>query len=446
MQLSRESNLELKNLIYTAFQTIINSSDDMVFVKDANLVYVAASEGFAKMTGKKSAENIVGRTDFDIFEDADLAQRYVADDRKLFQGEKNLINYIEPIADDNGKARYGSTSKYILHDSNGEISGVLGITKDVTRDYLIRQHHQQELQYMFDLPQDIYAVSYIDIDDWRIISQRSRVLNGTKIPPCNTVDEFCEITVSSILDRENEAVQFYENFTQDKLKEFFESGKSRQTFTYKRRMAEGVSCWIISEARFWVDVDSGHLCVMLSARDVNEEKTAQQHLVEAARMDKMTMLLNRETTMNNICRILESEAESNHALFMIDVDNFKHLNDTLGHQAGDEFLIDLAMQIKKCFRESDVVGRIGGDEFFALMRNVPDRKTVENKAEDLLSAIQKLCKNYSDIPLSASIGISLYTANDRTLEELYGGADGALYEAKRKGKNQFVFDSVQKKS
>lgn len=161
----------------------------------------------------------------------------------------------------------------------------------------------------------------------------------------------------------------------------------------------------------------------------------------AANMDRMTMLLNRETTMQRIRNILRDEADKRHVLFMMDVDNFKILNDTLGHQAGDKFLIAFAAGIKGSFRESDVVGRVGGDEFFALMKDFSELSKVAGKAEELLSAIQKVCSVYPEVQISGSIGISVYPDNGRTLEDLYAQADAALYRAKRKGKNQFVFAS-----
>ena len=152
----------------------------------------------------------------------------------------------------------------------------------------------------------------------------------------------------------------------------------------------------------------------------------------------MTMLYNRETTMESIRKILSEYSHQRHVLFMLDVDNFKSLNDTLGHQAGDDFLVELANEIRKTFRENDVVGRIGGDEFFALMRNT-DYNIIEKKASDLLNTVQDVCATYPDINLSGSIGISIYPDHGKNLEDLYAKADSALYEAKRKGKNQFVY-------
>lgn len=431
---------EGKLLFDAAFQMLMNSSKDMMFVKDAGLVYRAVSLPFVKMVGKEDINQIIGKTDTDIFEDKSLARRYVADDRKLIKSGKHLEDYIEPIPEEeDGQARYGSTSKYILRDENGEILGILGVTRDITRDYIARQHYQQELRYLFGLPKDTYAVSFIDIDDWRIISQRRQdIANGT-MQECHTVEALVNAAISSIVEPNCGAAVFYKNFTASFLREIYETGRMHLNFRYQRRVGENLVRWVHNDIRFIVDVDSGHLCAMLSAKDIDEEKREEQKLVTAARMDRMTMLYNRQTTMDSIVRILHDEPENNHVLFMIDVDNFKNLNDTKGHQAGDEFLIDLAAEIKRSFRETDIVGRIGGDEFFALMRNVPGDSITIRKAQELLNTIQEVCADYADLNLSSSIGISMYPQDGTTLEELYAQADVALYEAKRKGKNRFMF-------
>ena len=109
---------EKSTLIGTAFEAILDSTRDMMFVKDANLVYVAVSQPFVKMVGKSRPEDIVGKTDHEIFEDKTLADRYVMDDKKLLDGGINLIDYIEPITDDDNQHRYGSTSKYILKEDD----------------------------------------------------------------------------------------------------------------------------------------------------------------------------------------------------------------------------------------------------------------------------------------------------------------------------------------
>lgn len=428
----------MSNIIGAAFEAMVANTRDMIFVKNADLVYVAASQPFVKMVGKKSPDEIIGKTDMEIFDDENLAKRYVKDDKKLLRKGDGLKDYIEPITDEDGQHRYGSTSKYILSDADGKAIGILGITRDITKDYLARQNYQKELRYLFELPDDIYAVSYIDIDDWRIISQRRHNINDGTLQACQTVEELAEAAVSSILDRECAASKFYRNFTQELLCSIFESGKTHMMFKYERVLSDGEKHWVQNELRFMTDVDSGHACVMLSAKNIDAEKQEEQKILLAAKMDKMTMVLNRDTTMEYIRQIFRKEDGKLHALFMVDVDNFKALNDNYGHQVGDEFLIAFAAELKKSFRDSDVIGRVGGDEFFALMRNAQDVRAIENKAKHLLASIQRVCREYQDVHLSCSIGVAVYPKDGDCLEALYAKADDALYQAKNEGKNKYV--------
>jgi len=434
------SNDEMQRLLPIAFQTLLTHTSDMMFIKDINLVYVASSLSFAKMVGKNSAEEVVGKTDFDLFEDETLAKRYVADDRKILAGKLDLVDFVEPITDENGKARYGSTSKHILKDARGNPIGILGITKDITREYISRQQQQRELKYLFELPEDTYAITYIDVDAWRIISQRRKAIDNGSFQPCYTVESLVEAALDSIVDKNGDAIKFYRRFNPSYLYDIYESGRSRITFKYERKVSDGTVHWVYNIVRFIMDADSGHLCVMLSAQNIDVQKWEEEQLIRSAKMDMMTLLLNRETTMEMIHKVLKEQSDKMHALFMIDADNFKVLNDTYGHQIGDEFLIRIAREIKNCFEQEDIAGRIGGDEFFALMTDVPDVESVQARAEELLANIRKVCDKYSDISLSASIGIGLYPTNGCSIGQLYAFADKAMYQAKRKGKNRIVFE------
>ena len=435
----RNDNQDKHGIMPIAFQTLLHTTKDMMFVKDINLVYIAASMPFAKMVGKDSIEEIVGRTDFEIFEDQNLAKRYVSDDRKMLAGNNDLTEYIEPITDENGKARYGATSKHILRDGNGNHIGILGITRDITREYLNRQQQQKELKYLFELPEDTYAVTYIDVDAWRIISQRRQNIENGTFQSCYTVESLVEAALDSITDKECEAVKFYRRFNPSYLHDIYESGRRRVSFKYSRTLSDGTKHWVYNVVRFISDADSGHLCVMLSAQNIDGQKLEEEQLIRSAKMDAMTMLLNRETTMEMIQKTLTEQSDKMHALFMIDADNFKKLNDTYGHQSGDEFLVKFAKEIKSCFDDGDIAGRIGGDEFFALMADVSDVESVQARADELLANVRKVCSEYADLQVSASIGIGLYPTNGRSIGQLYAYADKMMYQAKRKGKNQIAF-------
>ncbi len=429
------------HIINAALQTILNTTTDMMFVKDLGLRYVAASLSFVHMVGKHSVNDIIGHTDFEIFDNPDLAKRYVADDKRLLKNGKDLINYIEPLTDEEGQARYSSTSKYILSDTCGNTIGLLGIARDITREYIVRQGYQQELKYLFEIPEDSYGFTFIDIDDWRIISDRRREVNGISLSSHSNIETFLSVVADSILDNEA-AVDFFRSISKTKMGHIYDSGKRNLSVEYMRRMPLGLPRWVRNEAKFLLDPSNGHRCVIFVLRDIHDRKTAELNLIHAADTDEMTGLLNRASSMRNIQQFLEGDgADGSHALFIIDVDNFKSVNDTFGHQAGDDFLVALAQRIKLCFREIDVVGRLGGDEFLALMKSIPNRASVEDKARHLLEAMKSVCVFDPPLDVSGSIGVSFYNTDGSTLHDLYAQADAALYRAKAGGKNRFVLAS-----
>lgn len=133
--------------------------------------------------------------------------------------------------------------------------------------------------------------------------------------------------------------------------------------------------------------------------------------------------------------------DGTHAMFMIDVDNFKSVNDLFGHPVGDKFLCDIADALRSCLRDNDFLIRMGGDEFLAFVKNIPTCSAIQKKAEELLYAVRKVRPANIDVKTSTSIGISLYPEDGTSQEALFAKADQALYRAKKSGKNQAAFAS-----
>ena len=333
-------------LIKAALDILLKNSSDMIFLKDSNLIYRGASMPFVEMVGKNCTEEVIGYGDREIFEDVNLASRYEADDRKIISEGRDLLNFIEPITDKNGRPRYGMTSKFLVRDDNGKVLGILGITKDITKDYITRLRYQKVLGYLFELPADTYAVCYIDVDDWRVIKQRRQNIESVTIQDCRSVAEMCRYALMSMVDKTEDAAEFYNNFTPEALHNVYDRGQNMLSFEYERIMSDGSQRWIRNEINFLEDADNGHLCVMLTAKDIDEKKKREIRIENAALMDQMTNVYNRETAMEYIRDFISEANDGSHVLYMIDVDNFKKLNDTYGHQAGDRFLINFATSLK----------------------------------------------------------------------------------------------------
>jgi len=176
--------------------------------------------------------------------------------------------------------------------------------------------------------------------------------------------------------------------------------------------------------------------------DVTAEYAEKRRLDElslAAQSDSMTGLLNHDATFSHIKRYLRTEgATGAHALFMIDIDDFKRVNDTLGHQRGDAAIKEIAAAIRATFRATDIVGRVGGDEFMVLLKNAPDTAFIERKAHELRDALHIPAGFVGDCPpVSASTGVALYQGDGRPFEQIYAEADSALYRAKSEGKDRY---------
>ncbi len=430
------------DVLFAAMQKLLEKSSDMIFVKDLDLTYVAGTQSFAEMVGKPSMNEVLGRTDHEIFQDNKLSRRYTADDRKLLTTGLDLIDYVEPLTDKNGKARYSSTSKYILTDQHGQPIGLLGIGKDITRDMKLEQQYHQEISHLFDLPEDTYSVILFDVTDWRIIAQRRQEIGGLSFPSFDTMEEFLSLALSSICDRQSDTYGTYQQISQPYLLDIYAQGQRSFRLEYYRQLNHNNPCWIQEEWLFMPDPRNDHLNIMVLVRDIQDMKIAEEELIQAAQTDEMTGLLNRAASWKQIQKYLATEgADGCHALFMIDLDDFKLVNDTYGHRAGDMLLTKMASAIKSCFRENDIVGRIGGDEFFVLAKNMFDQDSIRDRAEYLLSVSRAVYATHTTAIGSVSIGISCYPTDGYLLDALYEKADEALYKAKGIGKNRFVFSS-----
>lgn len=171
--------------------------------------------------------------------------------------------------------------------------------------------------------------------------------------------------------------------------------------------------------------------------DISRHKELEERLVKQAQIDGLTGLYNKETAEKKIAQLLEEEQSG--YLFMIDVDNFKEINDTQGHAKGDEVLIQIGAILREVFRKEDVVGRIGGDEFVAFVRGGDDRGfSAGDRAGRILKRLGQ-CEDEWKFAATVSIGIASSPRDGSTYEELYIAADRAMYLAKKKGKNQFDF-------
>lgn len=176
--------------------------------------------------------------------------------------------------------------------------------------------------------------------------------------------------------------------------------------------------------------------------DITEKKKMEETLSQHANFDSLTGLANRRLFRDYLEQEIKKSNRSHNklALMFIDLDRFKEVNDTLGHHVGDQLLVEAAKRIVACVRESDIVSRLGGDEFTVILSEVTDVNRIKNVAHAIIQSIsQPYLLGGEDIFVSASIGITVYPTDAANSSDLLKSADQAMYLSKGEGRNCFHF-------
>jgi diguanylate cyclase (GGDEF)-like protein len=173
-----------------------------------------------------------------------------------------------------------------------------------------------------------------------------------------------------------------------------------------------------------------------------ERHRAERRLAELAQFDQLTGLANRVLFRDYLCKTLARADRHRQlvAVMLLDLDRFKTVNDTHGHEAGDLLLKEIARRLREALRESDLVARLGGDEFTVVMDGLSDPSAIAGFANRILEVVRQPVRlGNVDVVTSASIGISVYPTDVDNIDELLASADAAMYRAKEQGADRFHF-------
>lgn len=173
--------------------------------------------------------------------------------------------------------------------------------------------------------------------------------------------------------------------------------------------------------------------------DISTDRKIQEQLSEEMRLDPLTRLLNKVAVKEAVEQYLLRGVRGMHVLFLIDIDNFKRINDTFGHTVGDTVISDIAQVIREQFREMDIVGRVGGDEFIVFMKNTTTEHAVEKARQLCRKVCKKLIGDDAVVSVTLSVGLAVHGEDGDDYDMLFEMADRAMYQTKRRGKNNFSF-------
>lgn len=180
--------------------------------------------------------------------------------------------------------------------------------------------------------------------------------------------------------------------------------------------------------------------VVFTVLNFNSSAERSKELENKADTDLLTGISNKIASERQIKEYIAACPDSMAVMIVMDIDNFKKVNDTMGHAFGDEVIKNVGNQLKSMFRLSDVVGRLGGDEFVVLLKNIKDEASIEKECKKLENCFQHFeVGEYVKYAVTASIGAAVFPRDAQTFETLYKAADSALYTAKKRGKNQLAF-------
>lgn len=240
--------------------------------------------------------------------------------------------------------------------------------------------------------------------------------------------------IKGLICPEDEA-EYLRHLDLDHMRKMYNDGIYTSNYCF-RRMVDHELYWMELITHIFKNQYTGNTYALLYLKNVDAEKKRELAQEAAAKMDSLTCLYNRRAFEQEVIQFMESEQENPKGAFiMLDLDNFKIINDTYGHLKGDEVLKSLSRILKQTFRNQDIIGRLGGDEFVVFVKNITEEKLLNQKVEELFCSLAQV----EEMALACSVGISLVQKKDFNYSAMVSQADNALYQSKNEGKNRYNY-------
>ena len=418
----------------TAFQT---SLDAININRLDDGMYVECNNAFLDITGFARSE-VIGKTsqELKIWADSGDRQR-LAEALRLNSNCRDLQSRFRRK---NGDIFWGLMSASLI-----EINGIpclLSITKDVTESKLAEERLDASVKAL-RLSEERYRTVFQTSFDGILIN---RLSDSACIDVNPMFLEFMGYERSEVIGKTVAELALWVN-AEDRIRLFqlLKINESCHGFEALFRKRNGEATWVLLSASL-IEID-GVPSLITIARDIANEKAAEDEIRNLAFYDPLTGLPNRRLIFEQLRQSQDSSSQhgSLRALLFLDLDNFKTLNDTLGHPTGDFLLQEVARRLTSCVRENDTIGRFGGDEFVIILQNLSN--TPERAAEQAKQVAEKICACVNQPYLldgrnwvsSSSIGIAVFGDKRESIDQILQQADIAMYQAKAAGRNTIHF-------
>lgn len=426
-----ESNLRVRSEQLT---TLIETIPDAIFLKDGRGHLLIANE-CAKRVFKLHDIAWQDKTNSELA--ALLCPKLRVFHQKCFTEDEsvwnrlNLIVSEERLIDDAGNVRGFEVRKAPIFKDNGELKGLVVIVRDITERWLA----DQELRIATAAIESQEGIIITDANN-RIVRVNSAFTQMTGYSTEEVIGKTPALLKSG---RHNKS--FYRAMWEKLVSEKQWEGEVWD----RRKNGEIYPKWLTINT---VTDPAGQITNYVAAfTDLSEHKDAEAAIHRLAFYDPLTDLPNRRLFNDRLTVAMTVGARNQIycAILLIDLDNFKRINDIKGHGVGDLLLIDVGKRLKACVRQGDTVARLGGDEFVVMLENLDEEQgtaatQAERVGEKILHTLnQPYLLDGNAHHSSASIGISLFYGTHTTSEEVIKQADTAMYEAKQAGRNALRF-------
>lgn len=409
------------------FEAILDHIPGMIYYKDRENRFIRVNKAMAEEHGQAKAA-LEGQHLSAIYP-LELAERYYQDDLAVIEsGEPRLnivgLNIVEKLVTKQG-LRWVDTSKLAFRDDAGEIIGVIGMSFDIT-DRIEAEKKVKVLQTAIE--QSPIMVVITDPD-------------GTITYVNNTFEAVTGYRRDEALGQNPRILKLNRDVAIDyqKLWETILAGQDWQGI-FQNRKKNGQPYWEQAIIAPIFD-DDGQLYKFIGIKqDITEEYHNRQALEKLYQEDMLTQVYNRRSFFEQMERnVIRYQTEAvKWAMLMLDIDLFKQINDSYGHAVGDQALWGFAEICKKNVRKTDLIGRIGGEEFAICLEHSDFEEALQmaKRLRESVAASELLLDNGTVIKYTVSIGLSLPRTVDEPFEEVLKRADTAMYSAKNKGRNR----------